>query len=115
MKNLHRDAQKITEIEQICESRVCDNLSESEGKIKMVRMKLKILVLVLLIIFPTVVSAQVKVRIFANQSPESAIFTVYSRNLRSEIYRWTDHPDCKRGTCRNHEVQWKTGCKKTKY
>ena len=42
----------------------------------MVRMKLKILVGVLLIILSTVVSAQVKVRIYANQSPESAIFTV---------------------------------------
>ena len=39
-------------------------------------MKLNILIVALLVIYPTVVSAQVKVRIFANQSPESAIFTV---------------------------------------
>jgi len=37
----------------------------------------KILFLLVLTILSTVISAQVKVRIFANQFPESAIFTVY--------------------------------------
>jgi stage II sporulation protein D len=47
--------------------------------------KLKILIILLLTAFCTVASAQVKIRLFANQSPESAIFSVtegaYELNL----------------------------------
>lgn len=39
-------------------------------------LKLKILFILLLTVFCTVVSAQVKIRLFSNQSPESAVFSV---------------------------------------
>jgi len=54
-------------------------------------LKLKILFILLLTVFCTVAAAQVKIRLFANQSPESAVFSVtegtYELNLfNGEIF-----------------------------
>jgi hypothetical protein len=60
--------------------------------------KVSILFILFLTVFTTIVSAQVKIRLFANQSPESAVFSVregvYEINLfNGEILRvFKDEP-----------------------
>jgi stage II sporulation protein D len=48
--------------------------------------RLKILFILLLSVFCTVVSAQVKIRVFANQSPESAVFSVREGTYKLNLF-----------------------------
>lgn len=47
---------------------------------------LKIYIILLLSVIHALVSGQVKIRLFANQSPESAVFTVINGNYICKFY-----------------------------